>query len=217
MAANCVDLTLTDIPYAEVNKESSGLRVLDKEDANTLGFTLETFVDESVRVTRGSIYVFCGWEQVSPLLVLYGRHGLTTRIGVWVKTNPSPMNGQRVWLSGTEMCVFARKSNATFNEHCKSAVWTYPSGTSKTHPTEKPEPLFERLILASSNEGDTVFDPCSGSGTTASVCVRTGRSFVGFEMSPRFYAESCTRIDIACSVVDRAESNKTNASLFFDL
>ena len=73
MEANAVDLVLTDIPYGEVNRPSSGLRNLDKGDADVLTFDLDEFIDECVRVCRGSFYIFCGIEQVSPLARAFTR------------------------------------------------------------------------------------------------------------------------------------------------
>lgn len=128
------------------------------------------------------------------LVGLFKGYGMTTRVGAWEKTNPSPMNGTRLWLSGLEFCVFARKANATFNEHCKKALWQSPSGRSKIHPTEKPVGLMERLILASSNQGDTVLDVCMGSGTTGVACANTGRNFIGIEREKEYYHIARKRI-----------------------
>ena len=63
--------------------------------------------------------------------------------------------------------------------------WSMPENTE--HPTQKPEKLMAKLVLASSREGGVVFDPFLGSGTTAVVCRKLGRRFVGIEMD-RHYA-----------------------------
>lgn len=194
LESDSVSLVLTDIPYAEVNRDSGGLRSLDKDAADVLGFSLDDFIAECVRVCSGSFYIFCGFRQVSDLVREFDRHGLTVRSGIWRKTNPSPMNGERLWLSGVEHCVFARKANATFNERCKSAVWDAPSGDSGSHPTEKPLQLFQRLVLASTNEGDTVLDPCMGSGTTGVACVQTARRFIGIETNWEYFKIASKRI-----------------------
>lgn len=54
------------------------------------------------------------------------------------------------------------------------------------HPTQKPEGLYERMILASSNEGDTVLDPFGGSGTCLHVCQHTGRKGISIELNPEY-------------------------------
>ena len=54
------------------------------------------------------------------------------------------------------------------------------------HPTQKPESLLERIILAASNPGDTVLDPFCGSGTTGVAALRHGRRFIGIDMDAHF-------------------------------
>ncbi len=62
------------------------------------------------------------------------------------------------------------------------------------HPTQKPLKLIERLVLASSNEGDIVLDPFMGSGTTAEACQNYNREYIGFEIDEKYYNESLERI-----------------------
>lgn len=190
-----VDMVLTDIPYGEVNQKSSGLRKLDRGVANTCDFDLNTMVDDFARIVSGSFYVFCGTEQISSIVTAFKRHNLTTRVCAWEKSNPSPMNGSRLWLSGMEFCVFARRPKAEFHEHCQKALWKFPVGRSKVHPTEKPVALMERLISASSNKGDTVLDPFMGSGTTGVAAKNLGRDFIGIELDETYFDIAKGRID----------------------
>jgi site-specific DNA-methyltransferase (adenine-specific) len=148
-----------------------------------------------IRVTKGSGYIFCGWEQISPIIGVLKDLKISTRLCCWRKTNPSPMNGQVIWLSGAEYCVYFKKKNATFNQHCKNVVWDFPSGRGKVHPTEKPLKLFEYLVESSSNEGDTVFDPFAGSGTTAVASHNLNRNYVVCEINPEYVEIIKTRID----------------------
>ena len=201
LADGLVDMVLADIPYGEVDQKSSGLRKLDRGNADTCDIDLNKMVKETMRLSTGSFYIFCGTEQISELVSAYKSHKLTTRVGLWEKSNPSPMNGTRLWLSGAEFCVFARRPNATFNEHCKSAIWKNPVGRSKVHPTEKPVALMERLILASSNLGDTVLDFTMGSGTTGVACVNTGRKFIGIEKDANYFDIACGRVEAAVDVI----------------
>ena len=195
MEYNSVNLTLTDIPYDEVNRKSGGLRNLDKSHADIITFPLDDFIDEVVRVTSGSIYIFCGSVQVSHIRDRLIEHKLSVRHCIWEKTNPSPMNGQHIWLSSIENCVFAKKSGATFNEHCQSAVWRCSVERYKDHPTPKPVKLMTRLIEASSNVGDTVFDPCMGSGAVGVAAKQCGRDFIGVEMNKDYFDLTQERIN----------------------
>ena len=63
------------------------------------------------------------------------------------------------------------------------------------HPTQKPVELIEWLIKSYSNEGDTILDNCSGSGTTAIAAMRTGRNFIGFETDEGYYKICLERIE----------------------
>lgn len=181
-----IDLFLTDIPYEKVNKKSNGLRKLDKGDANTKTFEIENFLEEVDRVTSGSGYVFCGKEQVSEIFNFFNEKKYTTRLMIWEKTNPSPMNCQHVWMSGIETFVYFKKSKAVFNAHYKNSVIRFPNGRSKKHPTEKPLNLFKYLIEVSSNKGDLVCDPCVGSGTTAVAAKILERNFLVGDISDEY-------------------------------
>ena len=195
-----IDLVLTDIPYNEANASDetlNGIRILNKGAADVGNFQIEELARLLIRKTRGSVYMFCGFEQVSPIVHEMRAEGLTPRLIVWEKTNPSPMAGEFTWLSGVEMCVFGKKNGATYNLHCKNTVLRYPCGDNKIHPTQKPVDLFRYLIMASSNEGDTVLDPFMGSGTTAVACIKEKRHFIGFELNKEYYDKACKRIDAA--------------------
>lgn len=184
---NFMECTLTDIPYDVVNRKTNGLRNLDKKNADISTFDLGNFINEVIRVTKGSIYCFCSTEQVSDIRKFLVEKGLSTRLIIWEKTNPSPMNGQHIWLSGVECCVFGKKKGAVFNEHCKNTVFRYPCGRNKLHPTQKPLQLIEYLISASTNEGDVVFDPCMGSGTTCVAAKNLNRHYIGFELDEDYF------------------------------
>lgn len=187
--------TVTDIPYGEVNRKSNGLRNLDKKDADIVTFSLEDFVEEICRVTSGSIYIFCGTEQVSAIRSFLVKAGASTRLCIWEKTNPSPMNGKTIWLSGIECCVYGKFKGATFNEHCKNTVFRFPTVRGKIHPTQKPVALLQYLIETSTREGDTVFDPCMGSGTTGIAALKSNRNFVGVELNTEYFKEAKKRLE----------------------
>ena len=62
--------------------------------------------------------------------------------------------------------------------------WSMPENTD--HPTQKPEKLYAKLILASSEKGDVIFDPFLGSGTTSVVAKKLGRNFCGIEINEEY-------------------------------
>lgn len=64
----------------------------------------------------------------------------------------------------------------------------------KYHPTQKPVALFEWLVKTYTNRGDTILDPCMGSGTTAIAAIKNGRKFVGFEKDAEYFQVAKKRI-----------------------
>lgn len=73
--------------------------------------------------------------------------------------------------------------------------WSMPENT--VHPTQKPEKLLAKIILASTNEGDLILDPFAGSGTTAVVAKKLGRKFVAVEADENYCLVAAKRLEIA--------------------
>ena len=75
--------------------------------------------------------------------------------------------------------------------------WSMPENTD--HPTQKPEKLLAKIILASSREGDLVFDPFNGSGTTTVTAKKLGRHYLGIEIDETYCCLALKRLDLASS------------------
>lgn len=95
--------------------------------------------------------------------------------------------------------------NKKFRLTHPSNIWTdisvpfWSMAENTNHPTQKPEKLIAKLVLASSDVGDVVFDPFLGSGTTAVVAKKLGRNFIGIEKEREYVALSLKRLDLANS------------------
>ena len=133
---------------------------------------------------------------------------------VWRKTNPMPNFRGRRFTNAHETLIWAARSPAaryTFNYEAMKALnedlqmrsdWLLPicAGPErlkgpdgrKAHPTQKPEALLHRLLLATTQPGDTVLDPFFGTGTTGAVARQLGRRFIGIERDPA-YADTARR------------------------
>lgn len=96
-----------------------------------------------------------------------------------------------------------KTENGNFRNTCPSNFWDdvsvpyWSMAENTAHPTQKPEKLIAKLILASSNEGDLVLDPFAGSGTTAVVAKKLGRNYIGIEQNPRYCAWAEYRLERA--------------------
>lgn len=137
---------------------------------------------------------------------------------VWRKTNPMPnFRGRRfanahetlIWASPAaeaKAYTFNYDALKVFNDDLQMrSDWTLPictgeerlkkSDGEKVHPTQKPEALLYRVLLASTKPGDLVLDPFFGTGTTGAVAKRLGRHFVGIERDETYAAAARKRID----------------------
>ncbi len=188
-------LLLTDIPYDGVNRADNGLRNLNKEGADVMTFDLEMWL-ELIYDKFDVFCIFCGNEQFSTVYEFFNKRKGTVRQLVYAKTNPSPMNGEFVYLSGVENAVwFKKRGTGKLNCSCKKNWFVYPCGSSKIHPTQKPLGLFHEIIEDCTSEGDLVVDCCMGSGTTGVACLETNRNFIGIELDKHYYEVACDRID----------------------
>ena len=106
------------------------------------------------------------------------------------------------------------------NKKVPGNVWNYSRVRFKmseyeNHPTQKPEALLERIILASSNPGDIVLDPFSGSFTTSAVAVRLGRKAIGIDLNEEYFRIGIRRTNITVEFegIDLSKQivRKTNA------
>ena len=95
-----------------------------------------------------------------------------------------------------------------------TTVLYFDKVTNAVHPTQKPVPLLEYLIMTYTNEGGIVMDNCMGSGSTGVACVNTGRRFIGMEREPSYYEIATGRIDEAqMAALERTESEPEQLTL----
>lgn len=110
---NSVDLICTDIPYNETDKrEEGGLRKIHNGGADNAIFNLDDWLNEVWRICKGSFYIFCGFGQISQIHNFFLNHDTTTRLIVWEKTNPSPINGDFTCKKNEKL--FARVKNISY-------------------------------------------------------------------------------------------------------
>ncbi len=148
---------------------------------------------------------------------------------VWRKTNPMPNFRGTRFTNAHETLIWASKdpqSRYTFNYESMKALnddlqmrsdWFIPicggperlknDDGKKAHPTQKPEALLNRVLLASTKPGDVVLDPFFGTGTTGAVAKKLGRHWIGIERDPDYLKVAQDRID-GVAPLD-AESLKT--------
>lgn len=113
---------------------------------------------------------------------------------------PYRANGTPKDWEETENGNFRNTCPSNFWDDITIPFWSMPENTA--HPTQKPEKLIAKIMLASSNEGDIVFDPFLGSGTTSVVAKKLERDFIGIEANAQYCVWAEKRLEMA-------ESNKS--------
>ncbi|APG62521.1 modification methylase [Sphingorhabdus lutea] len=144
---------------------------------------------------------------------------------VWRKSNPMPNFRGTRFTNAHETLIWAakdEKAKYTFNYRAMKTLndelqmrsdWTIPicSGQErlkrngvKAHPTQKPEALLYRILLATTNKGDVVLDPFFGTGTTGAVAKRLGREWIGCEREQKYIDVATQRIEEALPLDESA-------------
>ena len=207
---NSVRLIVTDPPY-NLNKNYGNNQ--DKlEFDEYLDFSRQ-WLREAARVSTddGTIYVFMGMRYISYIYnILEQELGMTFNSWItWFYTQGigkikgfSPRHDDiLMFTKDPKKFVFHLDDIRVPQKFYRSVnnmrganpgnVWEfshmhYCNKNRKKHPTQKPEGLFERMVLASSNRGDIVLDPFVGSGTALRVCQQTGRKGIGIDINPEY-------------------------------
>jgi DNA modification methylase len=220
---NSIDLIFADPPY-NLSKSSFKIKFIKSggSDLNTDKGVWDKFnnndeyevftrkwLQEAFRILKenGSIWVAGTYHNIYIVGYLMQKIGFELLNEVlWHKSDATPNISCTRFVADHENFIWARKGKRhTFNyEKMKSAnggkqmrsIWTRgkTAGGKKIHPTQKPEWLLERIILATSNPKDIVFDPFMGSGTTAVVSLKLGRHFLGSEIDENYYKKSLERL-----------------------
>lgn len=143
---------------------------------------------DMLRVTTGNVIVFCKPENqwFKPDEFLF-----------WIKT-PSTKNYVKACGRFVEIILVHRSPKGAFNQlHWSQMTGVYDDRLihPPAHPYEKPLSLLERLVRIYTREGDTVFDPYMGIGTTGVAALNLGRKFVGCEKDPSFFNVAKNRLE----------------------
>ncbi len=159
---------------------------------------------------------------------------------IWRKNNPMPNFKGTRFTNAHETLIWAsknKKSKYTFNYQSLKCLnddlqmrsdWRLPicngkerlkKNGKKVHSTQKPEALLHRIILATTNKGDSIFDPFLGTGTSAVVAKKLGRKYFGIEKDKKYFSAAYNRINstkvIEDNYLDTIENNKSKPRIPF--
>ncbi|MBM7545037.1 site-specific DNA-methyltransferase (adenine-specific) [Weissella beninensis] len=216
--SNSVDLIIADPPYNLAKDYKATNDNMEFEEFMTFS---RNWLTEATRILKpgGTIYVFMGMRLISYTHVIMEQE-LGLEFHNWITWHYTQGLGKKKGFSSRhdDILMFTKSGkNPTFNlddiripqkyyrsiNNMRGAnpgnVWEfshvhYSQSNRKAHPTQKPEGVIERMILASSNKNDIVLDPFSGSGTTVRVAQQSGRKAIGIDIEPSFIEETKKRL-----------------------
>ena len=193
-----------------------------------------TWLKECKRILKdnGSIWVIGSYHNIFRLgYHLQNLNYWLLNDVIWRKSNPMPNFRGTRFTNAHETLIWAskdKKSKYTFNYQSLKCLnddlqmrsdWKLPicngkerlkKNGKKVHSTQKPEALLHRILLATTNKGDIIFDPFLGTGTTAVVCKKLGRKFYGIEKDKKYFAAAKERINNTIQIKDDYLDTITN-------
>lgn len=141
--------------------------------------------------------VFCSFEQQAPLIAEAAKYGFPNYINLVFRKNFSAQvlkANMRIVGNCEYAIVFYRNKLPKFNNNGRMVFncidWVEDRKTAKIHPTQKPVPILEYLIRLFTDQGETVIDPCCGSGSTLLAAAMNNRNAYGFEIKKDFVRDA---------------------------
>ncbi|WP_084277179.1 DNA methyltransferase [Ureaplasma canigenitalium] len=151
----------------------------------------------------GSLIIFNDYKNLGEIAKVITECGLEVKDLIrWVKNNPMPRNVERRYVTDFEFALWATKGEKwTFNKPKNSKYlrpfYKFPvvgKSKDKIHPTQKSVDMLKNIINVHTNEGDLIFDPFSGSGSSLISSMLTNRVAIGCELDEKYFFDMKKRV-----------------------
>ena len=231
-----VDLLLTDFPYGTLNKRRNEwdkiidydkfwhyVDIICKPNCAIVSTASQPFTSVLISTNYTNFKYCLVWEKSKSTGYLNAKKQPMRShedIVVFYKKQPTynpQMTVGKPYDKGKAVRDAVQYGKQTKSVHVKNTEGTrYPRSVlyfktaedeGKLHPTQKPIALYEYLVRTYSNEGDTILDPCMGSGTTGIACLNTNREFIGIERDENYYTIAEERLNSSVTVQEVAHDN----------
>lgn len=223
MSQECVDLIVTDPPYGiNVSGETanSGHRNPAEYDDDPVAVMamLRSAFREMRRLLRGNghAYIFCSsWpEEQVPIINMLAQAGFEVDPIplIWVKNSHTTVDWDFRYAPNYESILFCTNRQRRLSEK-RDAVFVVDNDPDRIHTAQKPLPLLKRLILQSSAEGEVVFDPFMGSGSTIVAAIAMKRRYLGIEVGRATFDAAKLRIAQELDYMAHQQQEDTNGGI----
>ncbi len=213
MPDNSVDLLLTDPPYNIAKYSTGNINLPGREALNNdiapwdeKELDPKELVGDFKRILKptGNIFVFTSYNLIGKWHEVFDKEFDTFQFFIWHKTNPAPKIFKNGFLNSCEMiiCMWNKKHTWNFSNQnemhnfFESPICMQPERLREPkHPAQKPVKLLKHIIKIASNEGDVVFDPFMGVGSTGVAALEEGRRFGGCEIDSIYFEAAKKRLE----------------------
>lgn len=215
-----VDLILTDPPYNLSPYSTGNIKLGWRKDINNdlAEWDAETFdpsmwLSEFKRILKpsGNIFAFTSYNLLGKWHEVFDPAFDTFQYVVWHKTNPVPKIRRAGFLNSCELIIAAWDKGHTWNFTNQRDMHNFIEapicmGNERVknpfHPTQKPLRVLRHLIKLASNEGDLIFDPFMGVGSTGVAAAELNREFLGFDLDKDYVKAARNRIMKTKSIME---------------
>jgi len=212
-----IDLILTDPPYNLSNYSTGNIKLSWRKDINNdvadwdkVEFKPNDWVEEFKRILKptGNIFGFTSYNLIGKWHEVFDPEFDTFQFVIWHKRNPVPKFLRAGFLNSCEIIICMWNKGHTWNftnqrdmhNFIETPICMGPERMKNPfHPTQKPIKVLEHIIKIASKEGDTVFDPFMGVGSTGIAALNLKRKFIGIEIDEKYFKAAEKRLKIAAS------------------
>lgn len=197
MEDESVDLTLTDPPYGidlSPNRVTSKFHKTKIKNDAELEWVPE-FFEQLYRITKNVAYVFCGWSTVDSFMIEAREAGFKHKNTIVWDKGQFGMGWN--FRPQYELILLLCKSNFTTKSHSYANILKVQKihHSKLTHVAEKPIDLLKILIEQATEEGDVVFDPFCGSGSTLIASKELNRDYIGVELDEEHFKSATDNLE----------------------
>ncbi|MDR0222954.1 MAG: site-specific DNA-methyltransferase [Oscillospiraceae bacterium] len=207
-----VDLILTDPPYNIARYSTGNIKFDWRSDINNdiaewdeVPLKPADFVESFKRVLKptGNAFVFTSYNMVGEWHKAFDDEFDTFQFMAWHKTNPVPNFMKTSFLNSVELIVCFWNKGHTWNFINQAKMHNFIESSicgggerlkDPKHPAQKPVKVLEHIVKIASNDGDVVFDPFMGVGSTGVAARGLNRRFVGFELDFEYFQAAKKRL-----------------------
>jgi DNA modification methylase len=211
-----IDVILTDPPYNLGQYSTGNLKMKWRGDFNNdiaewdkQTFSPGEWVREFKRILKptGNLFAFTSYNLLGKWHEAFDPEFDTFQFMVWHKTNPAPKLRRAGFLNSCELIVCAWNKGHTWNFGRQNEMHNFIQTPicmgrerlkAPKHPTQKPVKVLDHLLKLGSNEGDLVFDPFMGVGSSGVAALNMKRRFLGFDTDPTYVNAAGKRFEDVC-------------------